>query len=249
MATDSSTVVDAKFDFRKAITVFKSDRLWPVYMLIAFSLMVPQLSVQLFLPQIIGRLGYATVKTNLLTVAPNVVGSIATVLVALSSDYTGDRALHLAGCLAVTCTGFIVLAALDTAKHIAVGYFCTFLLTCGAFITSPLLTTWYNNNTPDENQRAILTPVLVALGNSMGLVSSNIFRAQDAPNYVPASIITACFAGAGVVLTVGLGYYMKWDNARRNRAQGVNLKAKDIFTSDLVGGQKDANWRWMGGIP
>lgn len=249
MAIDSSTVVDAKFDFKRAISVFKTDRLWPVYMCIAFSLMVPQLSVQLFLPQIIARLGYSTVKTNLLTVAPNVVASLFTVMVAFSSDYTGDRSIHLASCLLMTCIGFIVLAAIDTAKNIAVGYFCAFLLTCGAFITSPLLTTWYNNNTPDENQRAILTPVLVALGNSMGLVSSNIFRKQDAPNYVLASIISAGFGAVGIVITLSLGYYMKWDNARRNKEQGVNLKAKDVFTYDLVDGQKDLNWRWMGGMP
>ncbi|KAH8811264.1 major facilitator superfamily domain-containing protein [Xylogone sp. PMI_703] len=245
MATDSSTVVDAQFDFKRAISVFKKD----LYMCIAFGLMVPQLSVQLFLPQIIGRLGYSTVRTNLLTVAPNVVASIFTVLVALSSDYTGDRFIHLATCLVMTCVGFIVLATIDTAKHTSVGLFCAFLLTCGAFITSPLLTTWYNNNTPDENQRAILTPVLVALGNSMGLVSSNIFRAQDAPNYVLASIISACFGAVGAVISLGLGYYMKWDNTRRNREQGVNLKAKDVFTSDLGDGQQSANWRWMGGIP
>jgi len=249
MATDSSTVVDSKFDFRRAISVFKTDRLWPVYMIIAFCLMVPQLSVQLFLPQIIGRFGFTTVKTNLYTVAPNVVGSIFTVIVAFSSDWTGDRSIHLACCLALTCIGFIILATVDTAKNVAVGYFSTFLLTCGAFITSPLLTTWYNNNTPDENQRAILTPVLVALGNSMGLVSSNIFRNQDAPNYIMASAISAGFGAVGVIVTLSVGYYMKWDNARRNRAQGTNLTAKDIFTSELVNGQKDLNWRWMGGIP
>lgn len=249
MAVDSSTVVDAEFDFKKAISVFKTDYLWPVYMCIAFSLMVPQLSVQLFLPQIIARLGYDTVKTNLYTVAPNIVASLFTVMVAFSSDYTGDRSIHLAVCLAITSIGFVVLATIDTAKNIAVGYFCTFLLTCGAFITSPLLATWYNNNTPDENQRAVLTPVLVALGNTMGLVSSNIFRAQDAPNYILASIISAGFGAVGVVITLGLGYYMKWDNARRNREQGVNLKATDVFTSELVGGHKDVNWRWMGGIP
>ena len=248
MAVDSSTVVDSDFNFRRAITVFKTNRLWPLFMASAFGLMVPQISVSVFLPQIVARLGFSTIKTNLYTVAPNCVGALFTVAVAMSSDRTGDRTLHLAACLIITCVGFIVLAVIDTAKHIAVGYFCCFLLTCGAYITSPLLTTWYNNNTPDENQRAILTPVLVAAGNSMGLVGTNIFLPSTAPNYILASIISAAFGGAAVVFVLGIGFYMKWDNERRNKEQGITLKAKDLSTFELKDGPLDPRWRWMGGI-
>jgi hypothetical protein len=34
IASDSSVEVDAEFNFRQAIQVFKTDRLWPFYMLI-----------------------------------------------------------------------------------------------------------------------------------------------------------------------------------------------------------------------
>ena len=102
---------------------------------------------------------------------------------------------------------------------------------------------------PDENQRAILTPVLVSTANAMGLVSSNIFRPQDKPNYIPASIISACFGGAAALLTLGVGFYMKIDNVRRNKRQGVTLKSGDVPTSKLRPPyQKDPNWRWFGGI-
>ncbi|KAI9729404.1 MAG: hypothetical protein M1834_006928 [Cirrosporium novae-zelandiae] len=249
MAFDSSTVVDAKFSFRQAIKVFRQDKLWPFYMMIGFGVGVPLFSVSNFLPQIVERLGYNTVKTNLYTVAPTIVGSVFLVCVAFSSDHFGDRAIHLAVCLMITCVGFIVLACIDVANNVGVGYFCCFLLCCGGYITSPLLSTWYNNNTLDENQRAILTPVLVASANAMGLVSSNIFREQDAPDYTLACIISACFGAAGSLLTLGVGFYMKMDNRKRNKAQGVNIKAVDVSTAELQNGQKDPNWRWMGGIP
>ncbi len=148
------------------------------------------------------------------------------------------------------------------------GYFGCFLLCCGGFVVSPLLATWYTNNVPEENQRAILTPVLVSTANSMGLVSSNIFRPQDAPNYVPASIISACFGAAAAVVTLGVGLFMKFDNQRRNKRSGVSLKAGDVPTSSLTAPyqvgrsisdenmsfgtndlQKYPNWRWMGGVP
>ena len=249
MATDSSVVVDSKFDLKRAATVFTKDRLWPLYMFMAFCVNVPQTSVLLFLPQIIARFNFGIVKTNLYTVAPNVVGAVVTIAVAISSDRIGDRAVHLACCLSLTCIGFIVLATVDTTTHVAVGYFCCFLLPSGAYVSSPLLTTWYNNNTPDENHRMLLTGVLVALGNAMGLITSNIFLPQDAPNYIMASIITAAFGACGVVLVLAVGFYMKFDNQRRNREQGADLGARDVITHDMGLGQKDANWRWTGGVP
>lgn len=122
MAANSSTVVDAEFSFRQAIKIFKQDRLWIVYMIIGFCLGIPLYSVSNFLPQIVARLGYGTVKTNLFTVAPNVVGSLCVIFVAFSSDYWGDRSIHLAATLATTAVGFVVLACVDITTHLGVGY-------------------------------------------------------------------------------------------------------------------------------
>ena len=249
IAANSSSVVDSKYSFRQAIRVFKQDRLWPVYMIIGFCVGVPLFSVSNFLPQMVARFGYSTVKTNLYTVAPNIVGACFVVATAFSSDYWGDRSLHLATMLSVTAIGFVVLACVDVTKHIGVGYFACFLLCAGGFITSPLLSTWYNNNTPDENQRAILTPVLVATANAMGLVAANIFTPQSAPRYYLASVICACFGFVGVAITLALGLWMRWDNKRRNKAQGVHLKAGDVPTSEMPEGQNNPKWRWMGGVP
>jgi predicted MFS family arabinose efflux permease len=215
-------------------------------MAIGFCVGVPLYSVSNFLPQIVARLGYDTVKTNLYTVAPNVVGSLFVVAVAFSSDWLGDRSAHLAATLSVTAIGFVVLACVDITQNIGVGYFACFLLCAGGFITSPLLSTWYNNNTPEENQRAILTPVLVATANAMGLVAANIFTEKSAPRYEMASIICACFGFAGALITLALGFWMNRDNRLRNRAQGIKLKAGDVPTSEMTGGHKDPRWRWMG---
>ena len=145
VAKDSSVEPDSKFNFRQAITVFKTDRLWPFYMAIGIGVGVPLYSISNWLPLIIARFGFSTVKTNLYTVAPNIVGSLFLVFVAFSSDYFRERCLHLATCLIITCIGFIILAAVDVANNIAVGYFACFLLCCGGFIVSPLLATWYTN--------------------------------------------------------------------------------------------------------
>lgn len=238
--------MDTEFSFSQAIRVFKEDRLWPVYMVIGCLACTPLFAVSNFLPQIVQRLGYGTVKTNLYTVAPNIVGALFVVAIAFSSDYLGDRSAHLAGSLCVTAIGFMVLACVDVTQHIGVGYFACFLLCAGGFITSPLWSAWFNNNTTDENQRAILTPVLVATSNAMGIVAANIFTEKSAPRYEMASIICACFGFAGALITLALGAWMHFDNRKRNREQGVKLKAGDVPTSEMIGAHKDPRWRWMG---
>ena len=80
-------------------------------------------------------------------------------------------------------------------------------------------------------------------------IVADIFRPKDAPNYVPASIISACFGFVAALITVGVGLYMKLDNRKRNKQQGVSLKSGDVPTSSLKRPyQKDPNWRWMGGM-
>lgn len=90
----------------------------------------------------------------------------------------------------------------------------------GTSAPSVLLDVWYNNNIANEGRRAVLTSIAVPVANLTGVVSSNIFRNQDAPRYMPALITTASCGGTGILLTLLLGGWMMMDNARRDRVQG-----------------------------
>lgn len=178
--------------------------------------------------------------------APNIVSAVFLIGVSFSSDFFRERSIHIALMFCTTATGFVILACINISDHLGIGYFACFLLCIGGFIPSPLLYTWFNNNMPNENKRAILTPFLVSTANIMG---ANIFTPQSAPNYDMASIICACFGFTGAVITLGLGAWMKWDNKRRDREQGVVLKAGDVPTSELKDEWRHPEWRWMGGFP
>lgn len=91
----------------------------------------------------------------------------------------------------------------------------------------------------------MLTSIAVPVANLMGVVSSNIFRDQDAPKYFPALITTAAFGGTGVLLTLCLGLWMIFDNRRRDRVQGVHIKAKDVSTELLRDGPASDEFRWF----
>jgi hypothetical protein len=79
----------------------------------------------------------------------------------------------------------------------------------------------------------------------MGVVSSNIFRNQDAPKYIPALATTAAFGGMGFFLTILLGLWMMTDNKRRDSQQGVKINVRDVPTEKLRDGPAVKDFRWF----
>ncbi|KAJ4484736.1 MFS general substrate transporter [Lentinula edodes] len=241
---DSSSEINENFSFREAFRPFKNPLYW-VWAMISLSLGVPLASVNNFLPQIVASLGYSTVKTNLFTVAPNIVGTVALLVLTFSSDYFRERSIHIMIPLAVSLAGFVLLGCINPLAHRGVAYFACFLLTAGASAPSVLVATWYNNNTPQESKRAVVTAVMVALANASGLISTNVFRAQDEPKYVPALATSAAFGGLCLILVAGTGIWMRWENKRRDKVQGVVLSAGDIPTETLSEGPLSPSFRFM----
>ncbi|OJD19816.1 hypothetical protein ACJ73_08613 [Blastomyces percursus] len=241
---DSSSVVDEIFNFREAIRIFKQPISY-AFLAVEICLGIPIQSVALFMPQIIQRLGYSTVKTNLYTVAPNCTGAVMLLILAFSSDFARIRFPFIVLGFVLTFTGFIIYAAIDDVQaQIKVAYFSCFMMTWGTSAPSVLLSTWYNNNIAHEGRRMMLTSVGIPLANVMGIVSSNIFREKDKPKYEPALITTASFGAAGATIVACLGFYMLWDNKRRDRRQGFSMKARDVSTKKLRDGPASEDFRW-----
>jgi MFS family permease len=242
---DSSAVVNEKFELRSALRIFRHPTSWLI-LAIEICLGVPLQSTQLFLPVIIARLGYSTVKTNLYTVAPNISGAVMLLLLAFASDHTRLRFPFVAAGFLFTFTGFVVYAAIEVESQLRVAYLATFMMCWGTSAPSVILDVWYNNNIADENRRVMLTSVGVPLANLMGVVSSNIFRRQDQPKYIPALATTAAFGALGGLLTLGLGGWMMWDNRRRDRKQGTGkVRAADVSTALLRDGPAVDEYRWF----
>jgi len=243
MQTDSSSIVNEKFNLRDSLQIFKHPTSWLI-LGIEICLGVPLQSVQLFLPQIISRLGYDTVKTNLYTVAPNVSGAVMLLVLAFASDLTRLRFPFVAAGFLFTFIGFVIYVAIDVEKQLQVAYFASFMMTWGTSAPSVLLDVWYNNNIAHEGRRILLTSIAVPLANLMGVVSSNIFLNQDAPKYIPALGTTAAFGGTGFVLTLLLGAYMITDNRRRDAQQG-KVDLKTVSTEELRDGPATPRFRWF----
>ncbi|KAF2001767.1 MFS general substrate transporter [Amniculicola lignicola CBS 123094] len=239
---DSSSTVGEAFNLKDSLKIFQNPSTYG-FLAIEICLGVPLQSVSLFLPQIVQRLGYSVVKTNLYTVAPNISGAVMLLILAFTSDLSRLRFPFIALGFCLTFIGFIIFASIDVLNHKKVAYFACFMMTWGTSAPSVLLSTWYNNNVAHEGRRVTLTSIGVPLANLMGVVSSNIFRPQDSPKYIPALATTGAFGATGCLAALMLGAYMVFDNARRNKAQGVNLTARDVSTEKLRDGPQSPDFR------
>ena len=136
--TDSSAVVNEEFKLGRAMKIFKHPTTW-MFLAIEICLGVPLQSVSLFLPQIVKRLGYGTIKTNLYTVAPNITGAVMLLVLGFSSDLTRWRFPFVALGFFFTFCGFVIYSAIDVTSSITVAYFATFMMTWGTSAPSVLL--------------------------------------------------------------------------------------------------------------
>ncbi|KAI0015703.1 major facilitator superfamily domain-containing protein [Xylariomycetidae sp. FL0641] len=255
---DSSSVVNEQFNLKESLRIFRRPTTY-AFLGTEICLGVPLQGVALFLPQIVQRLVQDTVTTNLYTVAPNITGAVMLLVLAFSSDYFRIRFPFICLGFAFTFIGFIIYAALpDVQAQAHVAYFATFMMCWGTSAPSVLLSTWYNNNVAHEGERLTLTSVGVPLANLMGLVASNVFREQDAPNKNQDTqgkgtaadssylvITTAAFGALGCLIAGSLGIYMLYDNRRRNQQQAITLSAQDVPTSRLRNGPWVDEFRWF----
>lgn len=242
--TDATAIVGEEVSVRDAIKVF-AHPVSIIWLFISICVGVPLNSVNNWFPQIIESLGKSVVMTNLYTVAPNVFGAVCLLGFAFASDHFRRRAIFIVIAFVTTLIGFVVFGCIDVKSNIGVAYFSCFLMTSGGSTTSVILATWYNNNTPGETRRAVLSAVGIPLANAAGLISTNIFLPQDAPKYVTALGITAGFGGAGALATALVAVYMYFDNKKRNREQGVNWTYEDISTADMAEGPRNPHFRWL----
>lgn len=241
---DLSATSHSAFSLRESFASWKTWKMIP-WTIIAFTYPVAFSTTSNFLPQIVQRLGYSVIKTNLWTVAPNAVGFVFLLCVTYSSDYFRERTFHIVLALCVSLVGLIILAIIDVLHNKAVAYFACFMLCAGAYIPSCLVHSWHNNNNLNENSRAATTGLMVGLGNLGGIVSAATFRAEYAPKYVPTLAATAACNVVCIVTTLALGGWMKMQNRRRDREMGCRVRAEDVRTEELGDGEKSEMWRYF----
>lgn len=202
------------FSWRSALSPLLRGEAW-FYGATALSYGVACASVSNFLPTMIKRLAAGdAVRANLYTIAPNLSGAVFIVAACALSDYLQRRALCIILSTAVSMVGFVLLGTLDLTRLVGVGYFCTFLITFGTFTSAVLVPAWASGNLASRSARAATLGLVAGLQNLGGIVSSVVFRAEDAPVYRPALITSGVFQGCVVILAAAGWIWYARENKR-----------------------------------
>lgn len=173
-------------------------------------------------------------KANLYTVGPNLTAAAIQLATTWLSDRLQQRAYISVGALFVSFVAWILLAVLDLVRHVEVGYFLTYLITFGTFTPGILVPVWVASNTTTTTGRAFRLGLNFMAQNLAGIISSSVFRDQDAPIYKPALITIACCQGVFMVICLGLREHFRRLNKK--------LQANEIV--HVSGGKERPEYRY-----
>jgi len=188
-----------------------------VYALMYIGIAQPFYSLALFSPTIIKELGYTNANANLLSVPPYVLGFITTLVVAYISDKTMQRGIFIIGCMIVTIIGYAI--ELSDAR-IGAKYFGIFLCVAGVSPCISTCITWIGNNYGPVYTRAAAMGLLFSVGNSAGIISSNVYPSNTAPRFFEGHGVAVGFCGLAIICAVTIMLANSRENARRDRVYG-----------------------------
>ncbi|KAF8347919.1 MFS general substrate transporter [Amanita rubescens] len=178
----------------------------------------------LFLPSIINEVCYSATPANLLTVPVYVLACIVTCWVGYAADRWGHRGYFNMGCFALGGAAYIILIS---SRNAALSYFAVFVAASGIY---PLIRTyvWASNNLEGTYKRSVSLGMIIGFGNLNGAVSSNVYRAQDAPWYRLGHGLVLMYIGIGFIFSVIYYIALKKENAKRDRGE----------RDEVIGGEK-----------
>lgn len=133
-----------------------------------FAIITPIYSYSLFLPTILGSLGYSSTITQLFSVPPNFCGFLSVLVVAHFSDRYKRRGVFMLGGIVLAIIGYIMLiASADPYTQ----YGGTFLVASGIFPCSPLVMGWLSNNLHPHYVRATGTGYQIMIANLAAFIA------------------------------------------------------------------------------
>ncbi|KZT01091.1 MFS general substrate transporter [Laetiporus sulphureus 93-53] len=147
-----------------------------------FFIVVPLYAFALFLPTIIVGLGYSAIHAQLLTIPPNICGSIFTISLGILSDRVGMRGPFVVVGALTSLVGYVMLFATTVP---VVGYVGAIIAACGLYPSSACVLAWTSGNSGGDIKRGVMIAIVGGIGNMGAIASSFVYRQQDSPRYHP----------------------------------------------------------------
>jgi len=203
----------------KSVYVWQSLRDWKTWVsaLIYMGLVGPLYAFSLFLPTIIKELGYSATKAQLLSVPPYAAACVLTILVGWFSDRSGQRGLFNIGMSLLAVVGFSLLFASSSP---ALSYAAVYLAALGIYPCISNTIAWVSNNVEGVYKRGTTLGIVIGWGNLNGIMSSNVYRAEDAPHFRLGHSVVLGYLAIGLFGGSILNYsLLRRENEKRRRGE------------------------------
>lgn len=196
--------------------------------------LVPLYSVSLSLPSIVKGMGYETVDQAQLHTIPVYIVACAVVLAAsFIADKTGKRAPVILATSMIAMIGWLIMYF---SNHVHIRYGGAFLAAAGAYSSFPPVVAMLTGNIAGKTKRACVIGLQVGIGGLAGTVSSNIFRAKDAPHYKFGIKIDLFFTAMCILATLAhmslLMYFNKRKAAEIASGQAARYSKQELAEMD-----------------
>ncbi|KAI1414421.1 MFS general substrate transporter [Hypoxylon sp. FL1857] len=206
--------------------------LWPLYAL-GLTFNIPTFSPQQYLSLSLRELGFDTFQTNLLSIPYLVLKIINMMALATLAEYTGQLAA-CASIFQIWCLPFLIyLRVVDTTKASKWLTWGMISLLLAAPLGHPVQVGWISRNSNTVRSRAVGAALYNMFLQAGVIISSNIYRADDAPLYRRGNSILIGILSLNLVLYVLAKAYYVWRNKVRERKwNAMTLEEKVLYLAD-----------------
>ncbi|KAF2459345.1 major facilitator superfamily protein [Lineolata rhizophorae] len=203
---------------------------WKIYagMFAYFGVVNTGYASSFFIPTIVKELGYTSEAAQVRSIPIFIVATVCALTTAVLTDRLRHRyAFTIAGVLVAT-VGYVVLLC-QAYVSAGVKYFAVFLITSGGYITQPVTLAWMANCVSGHYKRAVATAFQIGLGNSGGIVASNVFLDSEAPRYPTGYGVSLGMMWICAVACTVLFFGVRRENKKRDRGErDYRLEYEDV---------------------
>ena len=216
--------------------------MWGMYLLglVAY---IPATPVQGYLSLTLRRLGFTVFESNMLSIPSAALQIILMLLLAKSSEYFNERAIH---CFVGEVWSLPLLAALLglPAHGNAWARFTLTTMISGYPYFHPIVGAWISENSFSVKKRALTAAtynVIVQIGSVIG---SQIYRADDAPYYYRGNKVCISICALALVVLVAQRQWLALMNKRKERTwERMSAEERAAYQEDVAAREKDGNKR------
>ncbi|KAI0143158.1 major facilitator superfamily domain-containing protein [Xylariaceae sp. FL1272] len=206
--------------------------LWPLYA-IGLTFNIPTFSPSQYFTISLRGLGFTTFETNLLSIPYLVLKTINMLLLSTLAELTGQ----LAACASVFqlwCLPFLAyLRVVDTTHASKWLTWAMTSLLLAAPLAHPIQVNWISRNANTVRSRAVGAVLYNMFLQAGVVISSNIYRADDAPLYRRGNSVLLGLIGLNLVLYVLAKSYYLWRNRSRERNWNIMTAEEQlVYLSD-----------------